>query len=469
MEAGVVVEVEGREDVVVHVPSDGRVQDLVRAVDTWWGRPGELAVALAGEELRDPAAALQDVGIEDGTRVAAAIPPRVIAQERLAAAGVPVTAAEASAASARQDWATLILLIDTEAVAMKPEYLFKAATAGAVEATQRLLDAGVDPNHVVQGDSVLCAAVRAERGAVVEVLAHSEAVDREKKNVRGKTPLMLAVGLHKLDMVRQLLAAGAAVNTGPGAASALCCAVSMGAGSGDAAAESVAVLVEHGAEVNFAGRHATTPLMLAAKGGYRKCAYSLLEAGADVNARDLSGMTALSWTVASARSDAPAALESYIAHGADVCASDEDGDTALMYAARKGRAGMAAYLIAHGADLAAVNHRGWTALHYAALGGHLSTLHTLLAAAPPRAACMAAYNVASERGVEAVSLLRRHLVTAHSVPPVALHRNPAVFGARGTEVRHPYIAVLHSLALSGAHSLALLLKTGAAPPSRRLS
>ena len=56
---------------------------------------------------------------------------------------------------------------------------------------------------------------------------------------------------------------------------------------------------------------------------------ALLAKGADVNAKDSAGMTALMWAAYYRRNDAVQAL---LVKGADVNAEDEDGGSALMYA-----------------------------------------------------------------------------------------------------------------------------------------
>ena len=60
---------------------------------------------------------------------------------------------------------------------------------------------------------------------------------------------------------------------------------------------------------------------------------ALLEAGADVNARDVRGCTALHWAARDRRVD-PALVEALLAAGAEVGTPDNIDRTALDYATR---------------------------------------------------------------------------------------------------------------------------------------
>ena len=93
-----------------------------------------------------------------------------------------------------------------------------------------------------------------------------------------------------------------------------------------------------------------------------KLARSLLEAGANPNARDNAQYTPLH--LAAARGD-DALVRILLAKGADVHARTEAGDTALYIAAYWGQVKAARVLMEAGADVAAANNEGKTALSIA--------------------------------------------------------------------------------------------------------
>ena len=75
------------------------------------------------------------------------------------------------------------------------------------------------------------------------------------------------------------------------------------------------------------------PLTEAVKGDHRECVELLLSKGADVNASERSGWTALN---SAARLGHETCLEILLKAGADVNSIQENGNTALMEAAKSG-------------------------------------------------------------------------------------------------------------------------------------
>ncbi len=102
---------------------------------------------------------------------------------------------------------------------------------------------------------------------------------------------------------------------------------------------------------------------------------SYLEKGADINAANDDGYTALIMLVGT-RQDELAQL--FLKKGADPNKADANGVSPLMYAALHGRKDMAASLLEYGADINAANEQRRTALMHAVMGRAIDTLIFLL-------------------------------------------------------------------------------------------
>ena len=98
--------------------------------------------------------------------------------------------------------------------------------------------------------------------------------------------------------------------------------------------ETVQALLAQGADVNAKDNLGYTALMYAAENGHTETAQALLARRADVNAKEnKSGLTTLMAALANGRTETAQAL---LAHGTDVNAKDNFGWTALMYAKEMG-------------------------------------------------------------------------------------------------------------------------------------
>lgn len=109
-------------------------------------------------------------------------------------------------------------------------------------------------------------------------------------------------------------------------------------------------------------REERQPLVEAASQGRTTEVQTLLAGGADANASDKNGGTALMMASAKGHTETVKAL---LKAGADANAKDQFGQTALMYAAGHGYADTVKLLLAKGADIHAVSNRGATALRLA--------------------------------------------------------------------------------------------------------
>lgn len=122
-------------------------------------------------------------------------------------------------------------------------------------------------------------------------------------------------------------------------------------------------------------------LIVAAGRGDTASVRALLAAGANVEARDGQGRTALLAATHAAPSVGTEAARLLIAAGADVNAKDGIGDSPYLYAAAEGRNDILRMTLAAGADLKSTNRYGGTGLIPAAHHGHLETVRILLGTA----------------------------------------------------------------------------------------
>jgi ankyrin repeat protein len=115
---------------------------------------------------------------------------------------------------------------------------------------------------------------------------------------------------------------------------------------------------------NVAGDRETTPLLYAGAYGSVEAMKILLAAGADVNAKNAFGATALMLSVTE-----PAKIRLLVDHGADVNAKSKAGRTALILAAlHNGSDGVMDVLLAKGADTKPADKDGMTFLLAASNG-----------------------------------------------------------------------------------------------------
>jgi uncharacterized protein len=100
----------------------------------------------------------------------------------------------------------------------------------------------------------------------------------------------------------------------------------------------------------------------------------LIEAGADVNAKDETVQSA--YLIATSEvGDDPRLLELTLAHGADVTSLDSYDGTGLIRAADRGYATIVARLLETDVDIDHVNRLGWTALLEAIILGGGDAAH----------------------------------------------------------------------------------------------
>jgi len=146
----------------------------------------------------------------------------------------------------------------------------------------------------------------------------------------------------------------------------------------DADIEAVKKQLAAGADVNALEADGTSALLWAAYQSSPELVKILLDAGADPNAANDFGVTPL---LQSARYGDTATLKVLLDGGATIQAAERDGETPLMAAARAGSVSAVQLLIDRGADVNATDALAdQTALMWATAEGHLDVVDALLKA-----------------------------------------------------------------------------------------
>ena len=141
------------------------------------------------------------------------------------------------------------------------------------------------------------------------------------------------------------------------------------------AADEVRSLLERGADVEARDQNGATALVAAAYGNHVEVARVLIEAGADVNRKDETEQSAF-LIATSEVGDDPRLLELTLANGADVNAKDSYNGTGLIRAAERGHAAIIERLLERPIEVDHVNRLGWTALLEAIILGEGGGRHT---------------------------------------------------------------------------------------------
>ncbi len=135
-------------------------------------------------------------------------------------------------------------------------------------------------------------------------------------------------------------------------------------------------MLKEGASANTPDPRGLTPLMYAATVGSVDAMRILIDAGADVNAKNGFESNALMWSVTEI-----AKVRALVDHGANVNATSKAGRTPLLLAAMSDHsAEIVQFLIAKGANVKAVDGPHFTALNLATLGNDTGTIRRLIEA-----------------------------------------------------------------------------------------
>ena len=188
-------------------------------------------------------------------------------------------------------------------------------------------------------------------------------VDPNVKGVNNETALMIASQRGYIDIVNLLLKEGADVNAQMhDKRTAL-----MLATADSHSSELTRVLLQAGAEINHKDIYGYTPLIYTSALGYIEIVKVLLEKGASVNAKNRDRMSALMFASDKSHEDI---VEELILAGADIDAQNDDGNTALLLALIKYRHGAENLptifeIIKHKPDPDIRNNNGETAIELA--------------------------------------------------------------------------------------------------------
>ena len=249
--------------------------------------------------------------------------------------------------------------------ALRPTDVVAAAQLGDAEAVERLVALGLPVDaRDAQGCTPLLRACGGGHAAVVDWLL-ARGADADHAAASGATCLSAAVSMDHAGIARALLAHGAAVDRRlPGGVTPLLVAAALGRPA------MVALLLEGGATVNLRDEQGNTALLAAAqfafaarqRGVAQPLFERLLAAGADADARNRAGLSAL-LLLLGARAEAGATcdeeallplLELLLAHGASLAVQEQQrGFGPLHLAALHGLGRALARLLAAGADPAA--------------------------------------------------------------------------------------------------------------------
>ena len=272
---------------------------------------------------------------------------------------------------------------------------------------------GVEPVRIPEGiaradlDSTLLCAVHSaqvslalaalERGADPDTTPGPQHRDQ-------RTPLMFAVTLPDLRLLRALIGKGVDVNRAHGGITPL---IAATRDSHEGRPDAVTTLLANGADARKPDATGNTPLHHAARCAEPIIAALLVDAAIDVNAINAEGMTPLgiactnaNWAIAAfllehgAKTDVdhaqpallcacgiadddPAGARLLVKHKARVDARGALDRTALMVAALAGHARVIEALLAGGASAELADARGTTALMEAARSGSAAAIHAL--------------------------------------------------------------------------------------------
>ncbi len=260
-----------------------------------------------------------------------------------------------------------------------------AAYVGDMEKLKKFLEEGVNINTIADCNlTALHAAANSGEKDVVEFLVNKGA-NIDARDLSNLTPLYYAAIHNYEDIVDLLLARGADINAKGRDSYAYYTLLNFAIW--DHNRDAIELLISKGADINAKNAYDYTPLFFAMWENDRATLELLISKGANVNAEDKDGRTPYYWAVMQGRKDMVeflptkgatpvssihlaaragdlAKVRTLIEDGADVNAKDKASQTPLFWAVLADNNDVAKFLIAKGADVNAKDALGRTPLNF---------------------------------------------------------------------------------------------------------
>ena len=253
--------------------------------------------------------------------------------------------------------------------------LHNATARNADKVAALLIRAGADVN--ARGEDQLTpfhwAALRSS-DKVVALLIRAEA-DVNVRDSYGKTPLDLAwdTVARLIRNPQEAIALANKIDPPAGASSNLPIVREAAFGNAD----SVRNLAKSGADVNAVDENGDTAVVVASANGHKEAVAALIEFGANINQSDGKGETAIAAAIRAQNSEM---VKTLYEKGADLNQAVKSGETPLMLASQLGLGDIAQFLTQAGVDLNAKGLNGKTAMYIAVAAGALQLAQTLIKA-----------------------------------------------------------------------------------------
>jgi ankyrin repeat protein len=178
-------------------------------------------------------------------------------------------------------------MLPLDGIAGSYDDFFRAVKLDDAKTVQSLLTRGFDPNTIepARGETGLMLALREDSMKVVRVLLEAKDINVEATARNGDNALMIASFKGNQPAVEALIAKAAEVNRQGW--TALHYAASSGSN------DIVKLLLDQSAYIDAESPNKTTPIMMAAYGGFILTVKLLLDEGADATLKNELGMTAI--------------------------------------------------------------------------------------------------------------------------------------------------------------------------------